>query len=477
VIKNYIKIAFRNLIKNKGISFINITGLAIALAASILIFLYIRNELSYDMQHSKTDRIFRVLTIDKALGVSSNLVGITLPALGPAMKEEFPEVIESVRLSWNGKNLIDYNNKTLYTTDLIYAEPSLFKVFDFKLISGNENTALTKPNTAVVTKTAAEKIFGIENPIGKTLKVDNNTDVEVVGVLKDIPATSHLAMDVVISLLPVQGDSNYAQYLSSWGIISMTTYVLLNDPSSEKSVESKLKPLIRKNNVGKNFNVTLQPLKDVHLKSSDILFDEANKAKSDIGYIYSLFAVALFIIVIAAFNFMNLSTARAASRAKEVGLRKVIGAVRPQLISQYLGESLLISLIALIFALILVEVFAPAAGIEDSPLTNLSKNPQLILFLILGTIVIGILSGTYPAFVLSKFQPIKVLKGTIKASKSGVWLRRVLVILQYTTSIGMIICTYIVYQQLDYIRNKNAGYNREQVLTIDMNDNKLQQNK
>ena len=474
MIKSYFKIAFRNLIKNKGISFINITGLAIALASAILIILHIQNELYYDMQHSKVDRIFRVLTIDKALGVSNNLVGITLPGLGPAMKEEFPEVEESVRLSRSGKDLIEYNNNALYTTDLVYAENSLFKVFDFKLVSGDKNTALTAPNTAVVTETMAHKIFGNENPLGKTFKVDNNTEVEVVGVLKDIPTTSHLAMDVVISLLPTASDSNFANYLNSWNNISMTTYVLLNKAGSEKSVNSKLEPLIRKNNVKKNFNVTLQPLKDIHLKSSDILFDDANQAKSDIGFIYSLFAVAVFILIIASFNFMNLSTARAATRAKEVGLRKVVGAMRPQLISQYLGESVLLCLISLVFSLAVVEIFAPVVGLEVSPFEYFIEHPPFVLVLLSGTIILGLLAGTYPAFVLSRFQPSKVLKGAIKNSKSGIWLRRVLVIVQFTTSIGMIIGTYIVYQQMDYIRNKNAGYNREQVLALDLNDQALQ---
>ncbi|MGE5860351.1 MAG: ABC transporter permease [Ignavibacteria bacterium] len=477
MLKNYIKIAFRNLLKNKGISFINITGLAIALSSAILILLHVQSELSFDMQHSKADRIFRVLTIDKALGVSSNLVGITLPALGPAMKEEFPEVEETVRFSRSGRNLIEYENKTSYTSDLVYAEPNLFKVFDFKLVNGDANTALTVPNTGVITQTAARKIFGNENPLGKTFKVDNNTNIEVVGVLEDIPAASHLAMDVVISLLPVQGDSNYAQYLSSWGIISMTTYVLLNNPSSEKTVEAKLEPLIRKNNVGKNFNITLQPLKDVHLRSSDILFDEANRNKSDIGYIYSLIAVAFFIIIIAALNFMNLSTARAAGRAKEVGLRKVIGAVRQQLISQYIGESVFLSFISLCIALIIVEIFAPAAQVDSGPFEYFAEHPTFLLILAGGTALLGFFSGIYPAFVLSKFQPIIVLKGTLKTSRGGIWLRRVLVVIQFTASIGMIIGTYIVYQQLDYIRNKNAGYNREQVLIIDLNDQQLQQNK
>jgi len=476
MIKSYFKIAFRNLIKNKGISFINITGLAIALACSVLIILYIQNELSYDMQHPGSEKIFRVLTIDKALGVSSNLVGITLPALAPAMKEEFPEVVESVRLSRSGKNLIEYNQNTLYTTDLIYAEPTLFKVFNFNLISGDKNTVLSVPNTAVLTETMAAKIFDNENPIGKTFKVDNSTNIEVVGIMKDVPSTSHLAIDVVISILPTAGDSNYINYLSSWGIISMTTYIVLNKPESEIAVESKLENLIRKNNVGKNFNITLQPLKDVHLKSSDILFDEANANKSDISYIHSLFAVAVFIIVIAAFNFMNLSTARATNRAKEVGLRKVVGAVKSQLIFQYLGESVLLCFISLFFALALVEIFAPFAGIKMSPLNYFAENALFIFALLSGTILLGLLAGTYPAFVLSKFHPAKVLKGTVKNSRSGIWLRRVLVVIQFSTSIGMIIGTYIVSQQIDYIRNKNAGYNREQVLTLDLNDQQLQKN-
>ena len=418
MIKSYFKIAFRNLTKNKGISFINITGLAIALACSVLIILYIQNELSYDMQHPEAEKIFRVLTIDKALGVSSNLVGITLPALGPAMKEEFPEVTESVRLSRSGKDLVEYNHKTLYTTDLVYAEPSLFKVFNFNLVTGDKNTVLTNPNTAVLTETIASKIFGNENPLGKTFKVDNNTDVEVVGIMKDVPATSHLAMDIVISLLPTAGDSNYANYLNSWNIISMTTYIKLDKPESEIPVESKLESLIRKNNVGKNFNVTLQPLKDVHLKSSDILFDDANQSKSDISYIYSLFAVAVFILIIASFNFMNLSTARAATRAKEVGLRKVVGAVKRQLIMQYLGESVLLCFISLVFALALIEIFAPEAGITWSPLKHFSENPALIFILLGGTVILGLLAGTYPAFVLSRFQPAKVLKELLKIPKA-----------------------------------------------------------
>ncbi len=476
MIKSYFKIAFRNLIKNKGISFINITGLAIALTCSILIFLHIQTELSYDTQHSNYDNIFRVLTIDKALGVSSNLVGITLPALGPAMKAEFPEVVESVRLSRSGKDLIEYNNNTLYTTDLVYAEPTLFSVFDFRLISGKRDEVLTRPNTAVVSETMAKKIFGDENPVGKTFKVDDNTEIEIAGIMEDVPATSHLGMDIVISLLPAVGDSNYAQYLNSWGSISMTTYVLLNKAESEFVIEPKLEDLIRKNGVGKNFNVTLQPLKDVHLKSSEILFDDANQAKSDIGFIYSLFAVALFIIIIASFNFMNLSTARATTRAKEVGLRKVVGAVKSQLVSQYLGESILLCFISLFLALALTEIFAPVVNLEVSPLNYFLDNPMLALSLLAGTLVLGLISGIYPAFVLSKFQPSKVLKGSVKNSKSGLWLRRVLVVVQFTTSIGMIIGTYIVYQQMEYIRNKNAGYNREQVLLVDLNDQVLQQN-
>ncbi len=380
MIKNYLKVAFRNLLKNKGISFINITGLAIGITSCILIFLYIHTELSYDKQNKKYNNIFRVLTIDKALGVSSNLVGITLPALGPAMKNEFPEVKEEVRINRSGKDLIEYNQKSLYTKDLIYAEPSLFKVFDLDFINGNNTSALTKPNTAVLTEEMSKRIFGNENPIGKSFKVDNDKDIEVVGVLKDIPQTSHLAMDVIISIYPTAQDTNLAKYLNSWNNISMTTYVVLNNPASESTVEAKLEPLIRKNNVGKNFNVTLQPLKDVHLKSSDILYDDANRNKSDIGYIYSLFAVAIFIILIAAFNFMNLSTAKSVSRAKEVGLRKVVGAIRYQLMLQHLGEAVLLSFISLFLAMLLVECFAPLINlpIKGSYILFFLENPVFL---------------------------------------------------------------------------------------------------
>jgi putative ABC transport system permease protein len=476
--KNYLKVAFRNLKKNKGISFINVAGLSIGITSCILIFLYIQTQLSYDKQNTKFDRIFRVLTIDKALGVSSNMVGITLPALGPAMKNEFPQVKEEVRISRSGKNLIEYNQKSLYTKDLIYAEPSIFKVFDLDLVKGNKSTLLTKPNTAVLTEEMSGKIFGNENPVGKSFKVDNNTNIEVVGVLKNIPKTSHLAMDVVISLLPAAKDTNQINYLNSWNNISMSTYVLLDDPESEKSVESKLEPLIRKNNVGKNFNVTLQPLKDVHLKSSDILYDDANQDKGDIGYIYSLFAVALFIILIAAFNFMNLSTARSVNRAKEVGLRKVVGAVRSQLIFQYLGESVLLSFLSLFIAFILVECFAPLINlpIRGSYTAYFIEHPVFISGLVLGTLILGLLSGVYPAFILSKFRPASVLKGSAQNKKSGNLFRRVLVVVQFTASIGMIISTYIVYEQLNYIRSKNIGYSREQVMSLDLNDQQLQKN-
>ncbi len=476
--KNYLKVAFRNLLKNKGISFINITGLAIGITSCILIFLFIHNELSYDKQNKKFDNIFRVLTIDKALGVSSNLVGITLPALGPAMKNEFPEVKEEVRVNRSGKDLIEYNQKFLYSKDLIYAEPSLFKVFDFDFLNGNKASALTKPNTAVLTEEISKRIFGNENPIGKSFKVDNDKDIEVVGILKDIPRTSHLAMDVIISIYPTAQDTNLAKYLNSWNNISMTTYVLLNNPSSESSVESKLEPLIRKNNVGKNFNVTLQPLKDVHLKSSDILFDDANRDKSDIGYIYSLFAVAIFIILIAAFNFMNLSTAKAVGRAKEVGLRKVVGAIRYQLILQYLGEAVLLSFLSLILAMFLVECFAPLINlpIKGSYILFFIENPVFLASLIISILILGLLSGIYPAFILSRFKPASILKGSAKHNKSGIWMRRILVTVQFTVSIGMIIGTYIVYQQLNYIRSKNVGYNREQVMTLDLNDQQLQKN-
>ncbi len=475
--KNYLKIALRSLLKSKGTSVINILGLSIGMACGIIIFLFVQNELSYDRFHSKSEDIFRVLTIDEALGVSSNLVGITLPAIGPAMENDFPEVEKRVRMIPQGRQLINYEQQGIYTEHFAYAEPSLFEVFDFKLIDGDAESALTEPNTVIFTQSMAEKTFGGENPIGKRIDIGNQAGIEVVGVMADVPENSHLNFDVIVSMQQADTTSGFAQFLRSWQSISMVTYVQLADKNNEENVETKMEELIRANNVGDNFKVTLQPLKDVHLNSSGILFENYNLKKTDISYVYTLGAVGLFVILIASFNFMNLSTARSANRAQEVGVRKVFGAVRSQLINQFMMESVVLCLVSFILALGLVTLTSSLINlpIEENLSIYFLSNIQWALGAIGFVLLLGLFSGSYPALLLSGFNPISILRGSFKTSSKGVLLRKSLVIFQFTISISMIIGTAIVYDQLQHQRNIDKGFDPEQVVTLNVGHPSLQQ--
>ncbi|MBO6494448.1 MAG: ABC transporter permease [Roseivirga sp.] len=475
--KNYIKIALRSLLKSRGTSVINIVGLSIGMACCIIIFLFVQNEMGYDKYHSKADNIFRVLTIDEALGVSSNLVGITLPALGEAMDNDFPEVVQRVRMIPQGRQLINYEQQGFYTEHFAYAEPTLFSMFDFNLIDGDTEKALTEPNTVVMSQAMAEKTFAGEPAIGKRIDIGNQSGLEVVGIMEDVPQNSHLNFDVVVSMQQSDTTSGFAQFLRSWQSISMVTYVELANPTSEENVETKMEELIRANDVGENFKVTLQPLADVHLKSSGILFENYNLNKTDISYVYTLAAVGLFVILIASFNFMNLSTARSANRAQEVGVRKVFGAFRAQLINQFMIESVVLCVVSFLIALVLVSL---TGGLVNLPIEqNLAlyflSNPQWLGGALLFVLLLGIFSGSYPALLLSSFNPIAILRGSFKTSSKGVVLRKSLVIFQFTISIIMIIGTAIVYDQLQHQRNIDKGFDPEQVVTLNVGHPSLQQ--
>ena len=470
MLSNYLKIAVRTLIRNRGTSLINIIGLAIGLASCILIFLYVRFELSFDQFHKESDNIYRVLTIDEALGVTSNLVGITLPSLGETMKNELPQVVNSVRMNGGGgRTLFRYEDETFYSEDLKYVEPSFLEIFDYQWLEGDEGDALHRPSTGLLSQTMAKKVFGEEKALGKVLRLENGREVEITGILADAPANSHLEYDLLVSRVPAEGDSNIVQYLQSWNSISMITYVQLAEGAEEEFIEEKMEEIIRQHDVGDNFSVTLQPLKDVHLKSSGILFDGGyNEDKTDRGYVITLMVVAFFIILIASFNFMNLSTARSSNRAREVGMRKVLGAVRQQLIFQFLGESVLLCIISLILAIgliALVDDLAPLP-LDEHLLVYLFRDKGLLFSTIGGTILLGLVSGSYPALLLSGFKPVKVLKGKFLSSSSGIWLRRSLVVVQFTASIGMIIGTMIVYKQLNMIKSQDKGFNPEQIVTL-----------
>lgn len=467
MLKSYFIIGLRNLLKQKGYSIIKMAGLAFGLAASMVIYLYIAEDLSYDTFNSNYNRIVRVLTIDSAEGVSSKLVGVTQPRLGPAANEELPEVVNCVRFTGGGQYDLSYEDKTLKSTAAFRVDPSVFEVFDFEVVNGPATGILDKPGSIAITETLAERIFGKEDPIGKIVKLNQTTDLNVTAVLKDPPKNSHIQFDLLRTILPGENEQGWQQALDTWQGIFSFTYLLLDRPVNEEDLNAKLQAISKKNNAYEFFTPVVQPLKNVHLHSKEILF-ETNANKSDILNVYVLVTIATLILVLAVVNFMNLVTAKSAGRAKEVGMRKVIGAVRQQLIVQHLTESIVVTFISAIIALALVFTSLPILNNVYQRFANFSvlfsvNNMLIMLAIILG---VGILAGLYPAFVLSGFKPVVVLKGAFKNSASGIQLRKALVVLQFTISIALMVGTGIVYQQMDFIYSADLGYNRDQVITI-----------
>jgi putative ABC transport system permease protein len=467
MLKSYFIIGLRNLLKQKGYSIIKIAGLAFGLAATMIIYLYIAEDLSYDTFNSNYNHIVRVLTIDSAEGVSSKLVGVTQPRLGPAANEELPEVVNSVRFTGGGQYDLSYEDKTLKSTAAFRVDPSVFDVFDFEVVSGPATGILDKPGSIAITETLAERIFGEEDPIGKIVKLNQTTDLNVTAVLKDPPKNSHIQFDLLRTILPGENEQGWQQALDTWQGIFTFTYLLLDKPVNEDDLNAKLKAISKKNNAYEFFTPVVQPIKNVHLHSKEILF-ETNANKSDILNVYVLVTIATLILVLAVVNFMNLVTAKSAGRAKEVGMRKVIGAVRQQLIAQHLTESIAVTFISAIMALGLVFTSLPILNnlyqrFADFSVLFSANNILIMLAIILG---VGILAGLYPAFVLSGFKPVVVLKGAFKNSTSGIQLRKALVVLQFTISIALMVGTGIVYQQMDFIYSADLGYNRDQVITI-----------
>ncbi len=467
MLKSYFITGIRNLLKQRIYSIIKVLGLSFGLAASLAIYLYIYEDLSYDRFHKNYDRIVRLLTIDNAEGVSSKLVGVTQPRLASAAEEELPEVVRSVRFTGGGKYDLSYNDNILKCEAAFRVDPSIFDVFDFSVVKGPEKGILDKPASIAITETLAKRIFGNEDPVGKTVKLNQSTELHVTAVLADPPKSSHIQFDLLHSLVPGQNEDGLKQALETWQGIFTRSYLLLDGPADIPDLNAKLQAIAKKNNAFEFFTPVVQPLKDIHLHSKEILF-EFNANKSDILNIYVLSVIALLILILAAVNFMNLVTARSAGRAKEVGMRKVIGALRGQLIGQYLTESILITLISAILAMILIFAVVPTLNSAYQRFADPFVLLQPFnLSLIIGMVVlIGLLAGLYPAFVLSSFKPIQVLKGSFKNSTQGIQLRKALVILQFTISISLMVGTGIVYQQMKFIFNTDLGYNREQVITM-----------
>lgn len=469
---NYLKIALRNLWKNKAFSTINIAGLAAGLAVCLLIVLYVVDELSYDKYNAHADRIYRI-DADIFFNNTSAIFAVSPDPLGPALKRDFPEIEEITRVNYQGGILIKKNNQNVQDDHAAFADSTFFKVFTIPMIEGNPSTALKEPNSIVIDETTAKKYFNSTHVIGKTLYVDNETNCKITGVIKDIPRQSHFHFHFI---RPRGKDRE------SWLSNNTFNYVLVRSRVSREKLQKNVDAVIN-NYLGKELQDQLHasltdleakgnhfiyhatPVTDIHLHSDKSYEIEGN---SDITYVYIFSVIAVLILLIACVNFMNLSTARSANRAKEVGIRKVAGSLRSHLVTQFLTESVLISFFSLILAvaiaLLLLPLFNQLAGKEMSVATLFST--WLFPVMLALVILVGFIAGSYPAFYLSAFQPIQVLKGKIAKGFKTSWLRSSLVVFQFSISIMLIIGTIVIYNQLDYIRNRKIGYSREQVLVL-----------
>ena len=464
MIVNYLKIAFRNMKRQKGHSFINIAGLAIGMAICILIFLWVQDELNFDRFHENAENICRVNMNDQNYGVVWPIVSIPV---GPALKQEFPEVIDSVRVN-DFSGLVTREEKKFDEIGA-YVDPSFFEIFSFPFVKGDSKTALSAPSAIVISQEMAHKFFGTEDPLGKNLKLNNTLDLTVTGVIKDMPQNSHIHFDF---LLPFEIFEKRDREPTHWGRFQIYTYVMLQDDSPFKEFENKIAGLLQEHNVGEGPKLALEPLTRIHLYGVD--------GGGDMRYVYVFSIIAVFILVIACINFMNLTTARSSTRAKEVGMRKVTGAQRADLIKQFMGESVLFSLIALALATVLVILILPAFNILANK--QLALNPQgnwnSILRFVGIALFTGLMAGSYPALFLSSFKPVNILTGSL-TQKTGrtkkTVFRKALVVIQFSISVFLIISTFVIFKQLHFIRNRNLGYQKEHIVTIPLRGNAAQQ--
>ena len=488
MIRNYFKIAFRSLLKRKGYSFINVLGLAIGMAVCLLIGLFIQSELSYDQWHSKGDNVYRV-ALERRYPGRSTSYSIIPSSIGESIQKEYPEVKESTRLfnfGGNGNFFLRIGEKTFEEKRVLAADSNFFKVFTGRLIQGDSTTALLRPNSVVLNESTAKKYFGSANAaMGKTFLTDDGNNAEVsymvTGICKDWPDNSHFLFDLLLSTSSFDfiRQPNYTGF-------SAHTYLLLNPGASPKALEAKISNVIRKyvsGEIERNFGMTfeqfqaegngyryyLQPLKKIHLISD---LEAELRPNGSLTTVYIFAVIAIFILFLACINFINLSTARSVERAKEVGIRKTFGSEKKSLIGQFLIESVLVSLISIIIAfgliLLLLPLFNSVSGKELTILSLLT--PVKILILVLFALIVGIIAGVYPAFVLSSFQPVTVLKGKFKSNKYGLALRNGLVVFQFAISVILIVSTIVVNRQMQYMLSGKLGFKKDHVIIVERAD-------
>ncbi len=468
MIKNYIKTALRNIIRHKAFSAINIAGLTIGLTCSIFILLWVRHESSYDRFHENAEDIYRITAT-----VSNFDVAVTPAPVAPELRSKIPSVRNYVRVINTGPHIFEYGDKKFEEKHTLHADSTFLQIFSFPLLKGNPGTALTRPDAVLITERVAKKYFGDTDVVGKILRLNTKNNLEITGVLKNIPSNSHLEFDFVMPMSAI-AETNRDLKNNNWSNYNFYSYIQFDKGfSSNKTdvseVEDRIEKIYMEHVDEKVLKVDfiLQQLKDIHLHSVKLQADIAGHG--NILYVNTFFVVAVFIIIVACINFMNLATARSSRRAKEIGLRKVVGAGRKQLITQFVGESVIITLIALLLSVGLVLLLFPSFKLLAGKEIMLNAGDGSVWIGLLGiALATGIISGSYPALFLSGFQPVKVLKGNMKAGGGNLNLRNTLVILQFVICIVLLVGTAVVYRQLNYIKDMNLGFDKSNMLYMPM---------
>jgi putative ABC transport system permease protein len=476
--ENYLKTTLRNFWRYRGYTLINLSGLVIGIATCIIIFTYISYEMSYDKFHNEHDNVYRVAVKGRFAEDFFN-VAVSMPPLAGELKLKYPEVVSYTRIDKSDENIfLAVDDNRFYVDGLYFVDTSFLEVFTFEMVQGDPATALAEPNSLVLTETIAAKYFGNENPMGKMLRLNDQQSLKVTGILQDPPGNSHLKFTMLGSLSTLINGPQGRHY-DDWGSLFLHSYIRLQPGTDAASFGEKISKVVKEafGEAADEYNIEmipyLQPVSGIHLHSNLMAELEPN---SDISYIYIFSAVAIFILVIACINFMNLSTARSSKRSREVGMRKVAGATRRQLVWQFLGESLLLSVICMALAFVAVEALLPffnnLTGLELEPYFH---RPFTILVILALAIFVGFFAGTYPALVLSSFKPIRAIKGELKKGMKKSFLRNFLVVLQFSISIALLVSTWIVFVQMRYIREKKMGFDQENLVIIPLKADRLKE--
>ncbi len=471
---SYVKTVLRSISSSKVYSFINIAGLTIGFTLFTLIMLFVLNEFNYDTFNKKADRIYRVVEIQNPPGARVQQVAITMPELAPALKKEFPEVEDAARFVPWPTVLCHFGERRFYEDGLYFADSNFFDIFTFHFIEGNASEAFNGPYSVVIDQSTAKKYFGNANPIGKFISIDADLPQNsflVTGVVRDFPLDSHLHFHMIASLTALERSLDI---FNGWTNNDVVAYLLLKKGRSAKEVEKRLPKFLKTTlpqHVWSGLEMYLQPLKSIHLKSTRILY-QVNYDKGNLEHVRMFIMIALFVIILACINFINLTTARSAIRTREVGIRKVLGSFHSHLMLQFIGESVVLSLIGFIISLPLVEALLPTFNtmIGERIIVNYSNQWQFLLMLASIAVTVGLFAGVYPAFYLSSFHPVELLRGRFSSTKTGILLRKALITLQFSIAIGLVTGTGIVIDQMNYVYNKPLGFNKRNLMYVPLRD-------